>query len=286
MNKVKTLTLKSANFPAQLAHIADPPKQLYILGDLDRVLALPRLAVVGSRKVSAYGRSVTVKLAKEAAEQGIVIVSGLALGVDSLAHQAALDAGGTTVAVLPSGLSKIYPSSHHQLAERILQGGGVLITEYPEGSEPYKLNFIARNRLISGLSDAVLITEAATKSGSLHTANFALEQGRTVLVVPGNITSELSAGTNNLIKTGAAPVTELRDILAAMSLEQQSKPRIPMGANAEETVLLTFLSRGVTDVSELLAASELTPSIFNQTLTMLEITGKIRPVGAGHWAIT
>jgi DNA processing protein len=285
MNKVKTLTPKSPLYLSMLQHIADPPRQLYYRGNLEDTLAQPRLAIVGSRKVSAYGKSVTAKLGREAAEQGITIVSGLALGVDGLAHQAALEAGGKTIAVLPSGLDKIYPATHHQLAERILKQGGALISEYPFGSEPYKNNFIARNRIVSGISDAVLITEAAIKSGSLHTANFALEQGRTVMAVPGNITSELSAGTNNLIKIGANPVTEIRDILAAMDLQQKTKKAMTLGTNQEEVAILELIQRGVSDASELLHHSELAPQIFNQTLTMLEITGKIRPLGAGHWSI-
>jgi DNA processing protein len=286
MSSVKTLTLNSPLFPEQLRHIADPPRQLYYLGNIENILDKPRLAIVGSRKVSAYGKSVTLRLAKEAAEQGIAIVSGLALGVDGLAHQAALEAGGLTLAVLPSGLDKIYPATHHQLAERILRQGGALVSEYPFDTQPFPLNFVARNRIISGISDAILITEAALKSGSLHTANFALEQGRTVMAVPGNITSDQSAGTNNLIKSGATPVTEIRDILAAMELKQAGKKAIPMGTTPEESIVIELIARGISDASELLHNSELALPTFNQTLTMLEITGKIRPLGAGHWGLT
>lgn len=286
MNKVKTLTVNSPLFPSDLSHIADPPRQLYYLGDIESALEKPRLAIVGSRKVSAYGKSVTLRLAREAAEQGITIISGLALGVDGLAHQAALEAGGTTVAILPSGLDKIYPATHHQLAERILQQGGALITEYPAGTAPFKTNFIARNRIVSGMSNAVLITEAAVKSGSLHTANFALEQGKTVMAIPGNITSELSKGTNNLIKSGATPVTELRDILSAMGLQHQARLEQPLGATSEENTLLELIHKGISETNELLHHSKLEPAVFNQTLTMLEITGKVRPLGAGHWGIS
>jgi DNA processing protein len=287
MNKVKTLTPKSPLFPSQLLDIAESPSQFYYLGELEPALSQPRLAIVGSRKVSAYGKSVTTRLAKEAAEQGITIVSGLALGVDGLAHEAALEAGGKTIAVLPSGLDKIYPATHHQLAERILKQGGALISEYPFGSEPYKTNFVARNRIVSGISDAVLITEAAIKSGSLHTANFARKQGKILLTVPGNITSELSTGPNNLIKSGhAIPVTEIRDILAAIGLKRASKQAVKLGSTQEETTILQLLQHGMSDVSELLHHSQLETSLFNQTLTMMEITGKIRPLGAGKWSIS
>lgn len=283
--KVKTLTLQSPLFPESLKHIASQPAHLQYVGNIEGLLAKPRLAIVGSRKVSAYGKSITLKLAREAAERGIVIVSGLALGVDGIAHQGALEAGGLTIAVLPSGLDKVYPAAHRDLAERILQRGGVLITEYPFNTAPYKTNFLARNRIISGLSEAVLITEAATRSGSLNTASHALEQGRTVMAVPGNITSELSAGTNNLIKAGAVPVTEIRDILAVMGLTQNTTTAVPMGATEAENTILRLMASGTSDAGQLLHDSALAPPIFNQTLTMLEITGKIRPLGAGHWGI-
>jgi DNA processing protein len=288
MNKVKTVTLNSPLFPASLVGIPDPPQQIHYLGDLESALEKPRLAIVGSRKVSAYGKSVTLKLAREAAEQGIVIVSGLALGVDGLAHQAALEAGGQTIAVLPSGLGKIYPATHHQLAQRIIEQGGALLSEYPDGVEAFKTNFVARNRIVTGISDAVLITEAALKSGSMHTANFARKQGKTLMTVPGNITSELSTGPNNLIKAGrAVTVTEIRDILSAMGLKRANKKSVvKLGSNDEETVILGLLTQGMSDVSELLHHSELETALFNQTLTMLEITGKIRSVGAGKWGVS
>lgn len=285
--KVNKLTLSSTDYPELLREIASPPKQLYVLGELSPLLSQPRLAVVGSRKVSVYGRQVTQQLAGEAARRGIVIVSGLALGVDGIAHQAALDNGGRTVAVLPSGLDKIYPASHHQLAKRILEQGGALITEYPSGTEPFKTNFIARNRIVSGLSDGVLITEAAEKSGTLHTANFALEQGRTVMAVPGNINSPLSQGTNNLIRAGATAITDVRDIFYALNLPFGMELATDIvGANKEETIVLQLLAAGVTEMAELLIRSELEPAIFNQTLTMLEINGKARPLGAGHWGLS
>lgn len=286
MNKVKTLTLNSPLFPAELAEIHSAPRQLFYIGDLEKILSMPRLAIVGSRKVSAYGKSVTYALAKEAAEQGIAIISGLALGVDGIAHRGALEAAGATIAVLPCGLDKIYPAAHRDLAERIVRQGGALITEYGFNTAPFKTNFLARNRIISGLSHGILIPEAAARSGSLNTANHGLEQGKTVMAVPGNITSELSTGTNNLIKSGAVPVTEIRDILAAMNLQQQTKQARPLGATEEEDVVLRLLFDGMSEASLLLHHSSLDAAVFNQTLTMLEITGKIRPLGAGHWGLS
>jgi DNA processing protein len=285
--KVNKLTLGSQDYPETLRSIGSPPEQLYVLGDLNALLTKPRLAVVGSRKVSVYGRQVTQQLAGEAAGKGVIIISGLALGVDGIAHHAALQNTGRTIAVLPCGLDRIYPASHHQLARQIIERGGALISEYPAGTEPYKTNFIARNRIVSGLSDGVLITEAAAKSGTLHTANFALEQGRTVMAVPGNINSPLSQGTNNLLKAGAAPVTEVRDIFYALNLPYGVELVTDViGSSKEETTVLQLLAAGVTEATELLLQSQLEPAIFNQTLTMLEINGKARPLGAGHWGLS
>lgn len=283
---ISRISADQAAYPARLRTIPDYPNQLYAAGNLAEIENRPTLAIVGSRKVTPYGRHVTDQLAREAAKQGVIIVSGLALGVDAIAHQAALAEQRTTMAVLPCGLDTIYPTSHHHLAAKIIDQGGALISEYPEGTKPFKLNFIARNRIVTGLADAVLITEAAGKSGTLHTANFALEQGRTVMAVPGNITSEQSRGTNSLIKMGAVPVTDITDILAAMGLEnQEAEERLLLGDTEEETRILKLLSSGISDASELLHKSELNPSLFNQSLTMLEINGKVRPLGAGHWGI-
>ncbi len=285
MSNVKKLTLKDPGFPEVLRDIPSPPKEIYVLGNLAPLLEKPRLAVVGSRKVTPYGKLVTSQLAREVASKGVVIVSGLALGVDGLAHQAALEAKGLTLAVLASGLDIITPSTNFHIAKRILDSGGAIISEYPEGLAPIPSNFIARNRLVSGISDGVLITEAAAKSGTMHTANFALEQGKAVMAVPGNINSPLSEGTNNLIKTGALAVTTSADIFLALGLSDEKQQTALFGSNAEETVLLDLLKQGITDASELLSTSKLDPANFNQTLTMLEITGKIYSLGAGHWSL-
>jgi DNA processing protein len=285
--KVNKLTLNSPDYPEILRDLALPPKQLFVMGDLTPLLVKPRLAVVGSRKVTPYGKLVTTQLAGEIARKGVVIVSGLALGVDALAHAAALDNGGLTLAVLANGLPDIQPKTNHHLAMRILKQGGAIVSEYPEGAPPLRENFIARNRIVSGLSDGVLITEAAAKSGTMHTANFALEQGRAVMAVPGNIHSPLSEGTNNLIKTGAIPVTTSADILLALGLSDSHNRQTELfGSTKEEVLILTLLQSGLTDASELLRNSKLAAAEFNQTLTMLEITGKIRPLGAGHWSLT
>ncbi len=280
------LTLKNSEIPDSLQHIPQPPKVLHVLGELSPLLDMPKVAIVGSRKVTPYGRHVTQKLAGELARAGVVIVSGLALGVDSIAHEACLEAGGKTIAVLPTGLDNIYPSSHRGLAQQIIEQGGALISEYNLGTPGYKQNFIERNRLVSGISDGVLIPEAAIKSGTLHTANFALDQGITVMAVPGNITSDTSSGTNSLLKSGAVLVTEVDDIFQALKLDKPGQQKqLPLAANQEEQAILDLISMGISDGSLLLVQSGLGPSIFNQTLTMLEITGKIKALGAGNWGL-
>lgn len=247
---------------------------------------MPCVAVVGSRKMTPYGKSVTLRLAGNLAKQGIVIISGLALGVDGLAHKAALDNGGKTIAVMPCGLDRIYPATHHALAKEILKHGGALISEYPFETDIHSSNFIERNRLISGLSLGVLIPEAAEKSGSLHTANFALEQGREVMAVPGNITSPLSVGTNNLIKVGATPVTDTQDVLNALGLKIKTVSQQELfGATEEESIILKLIAGGIVDGEELLGKSKLQAQTFSQTLTMLEITGKIKSIGSDQWTI-
>lgn len=283
--KSNLLTLEGEDIPEILRAIPGPPRKLYYQGPLLELLESPRLSVVGSRKVSPYGRYVTQKLAGEAAGQGLTIVSGLAFGVDALAHQAALDASGRTIAVLPSSLTQIYPSSHRALAQRILDNGGALISEYEATPSVMRHYFIERNRIISGLSQATLITEAALKSGSLHTARFALEQGRTVLAVPGNINSVTSVGTNNLIKAGAVPVTEVDDIFFAMKLELRPQAKTLSGATDAETALLQLLASGTQDGDLLMAQSELDTASYSQALTMLEITGRIRSLGANQWTL-
>jgi DNA processing protein len=279
------VTLTKSQLPTRLAAVASPPKQLFVEGELIELLDKPCVAIVGSRKVSPYGREVTKRLARELAEQGIVIVSGLAFGVDAIAHEAALEAGGQAIAVLPSPLDNIYPASHHGLARRILGQGGALVTEYPSGTGSFKGNFVARNRIIAGLADAVLITEAALKSGSLHTARFALNAGRDVLAVPGNITSATSEGTNNLIKSGAMPVTEVSDILFALGIEPSTTTK-PNGATTAEQDIINLIAAGTTDGTLIQAASGLTAEEFNQTLTMLELNGKIRSLGSNHWGLS
>jgi DNA processing protein len=284
--KVKHITIDDDSYPQPLRNIPSPPKELFYLGaEPSAWLLRPRVAIVGSRGVSPYGRAVTEQLAGQLAERGITIVSGLALGVDAIAHEAALKHGGLHLAVLANGLDEIYPASNTNLAKRLLEQGGAIISEYPVGTPSLKQNFIARNRIVAGLSNALLIIEATDKSGTLHTARFALEQGRDVLVVPGNITSPNSVGCNQLIKSGATPVTSVDDILFALGAKNlASTSYVHKGDTADEQAILDLLYNGVSDAHDLLAESKLDPTVFTQTLTMLELSGKIHPLGNNHWA--
>ena len=283
---VNTLTLNSSGYPQNLADIHSPPKQIYWSGVapsdwIDR----PKVAIVGSRKASPYGRAVTTKLATELAEHGVVIISGLAFGIDVYAHQAALAAGGTTVAVLGTGLDQIYPAAHVHIAHQITENG-TLISEYGPVTAGFKSNFIARNRLVSGLADVLLITEAAVNSGSLHTARFALEQGKTVMAVPGNINSPTSEGCNNLIKSGALPVTGSDDIFFALGLDPQNKPQRAVRGTKDEQLVFDFIKDGVCAQEDLVSASRLAGPELASVLTMLEISGHIRPAGSGNWVVS
>jgi DNA processing protein len=286
LGNVNTLTLKQPSFPAILAQIPQPPSQLFYLGEApDKWLQLPKVAIVGSRKVSPYGRQVTTTIATELAAAGVVIISGMALGVDSLAHQAALETRGLTVAVLPTALDNIYPASHLNLARRIIEGGGTIFSEYSAGEEIYKQNFIIRNRLLSGLADILLITEAAVNSGTLHTARFALEQGKTVMVVPGNITSPTSEGCNNLIKSGAVPVTSVEDILFGLGFKTRKKRRRQFSGTQQEEKILKLIQEGIETQEELAVAAKLDGPTIASALTGLEISGAVRPHGNGRWSL-
>ncbi len=283
--KIKCLKHNSDKYPAKLRNIDSAPKQLYTLGDINDDDSF-KVAVVGSRKPTKYGRYVTETLVQELASLGVTIISGLALGIDGLAHRAALKSKGKTIAVMPCGLDKIYPASHRGLAKEILAARGALVSEYEEGMPPLVQNFPARNRIVSGLADAVLVIEAAARSGTSITAGFALEQGKTVLAVPGNINSPMSAGTNNLIKTGAFPVTSVTDILNACGLEDLKADKSNIrGDSASEQAILDNLAEGPKDGDELQKLAQIKSSEFSQALTMLEIKGTIQNQGGNTWSL-
>lgn len=282
MHKSNKVVPDSNNFLQIISTIAKPPKSLWYMGELPQQRQ-PAIVIVGTRKPTPYGREITYKFSYELAKRGVTIISGLAIGVDGIAHQAALDAGGTTIAILPSSLDAIYPYSHRQLAQDIVKNGGLLLTEYQTDTRAFKSNFLARNRIVAGLSDGVLITEAAARSGTISTANFALEQGKPVMAVPGNITSPTSLGCNSLIRKGAVPITELQDILEELGLDNPAQTKLPLAYSKEESIIIELLATGIRDGEDLQKQSGLAPDTFSQTLTMLEIDNKIRALGANQW---
>lgn len=209
-----TLTLKDKNYPKLLREISNPPPVLYVQTSrkLEEIFANPAISVVGTRNISSYGRIVTQKITRDLVQHGFTIVSGLARGVDVCAHQTALVHSGLTIAILGSGIDCIYPPEHLRIANQIAQNGAI-ISEFPLGTRASALNFPRRNRIISGLSLGVVVTEASQKSGTMITASYAADYGREVFAVPGPITSYYSKGTSELIKKGAKMVTEVQDIL-------------------------------------------------------------------------
>jgi DNA processing protein len=269
---VRALTWDSEDYPQRLREINDAPPVLFTLGDF----APPdtfAVAVVGTRRATHYGREVAARLSAELAEAGITVVSGLAKGIDTIAHQAALDAGGRTVAVLGSGVDVIYPPENRGLARRIVEEGrGAVVSEYPLGTQPDAINFPPRNRIVSGLSLGVLVVEAPEKSGALITVDFALEQGRDVFAVPGPITSHSSEGTNRLLKQGARCVTSVRDILEELDMQMVTEHVEAVKAlptDPTERMLMELLQESSQHVDELTNRSGLPSSTVSAILTSM-----------------
>ncbi len=296
--KINFITWRENNYPDLLKELPDPPPILYYRGDWEAAIKPKqrRLAIVGSRQPSAYATKIIKELMPTLSAAGIVIVSGLALGVDALAHQATLDNQGKTLAVLGSGLStvNIYPRANRLLAESIIKAGGLLISEFPPNIPPLKQNFPQRNRIIAGLCQATLVIEAKGKSGALITANHCLEQNREVLAAPGNIFSALSTGPNNLIKMGAKPILNAFDILEVFKLEpiidldqlrqrKNKKTRLApifKPENEAEEVVYNIIKESndqgekiTTD--EIIKLSKLDTATINSTLSILEIRGTV-----------
>lgn len=302
---------QEADFTEVLSSIALAPKMLYFYGKMpenrgfgvDKVGPArgsgvdkrpPTVAIVGTRKPTKYGEAVAHELAYAVAKRGGVVVSGLAFGIDSIAHRGALEAGGVTVAVLGTPIDQIYPRAHQGLAEKIVETGGCVMSEVPPGAvygKDYhaKTCFLRRNRLISGLSDVVVIPEAAERSGSLNTAAHALEQGREIFVVPGDITRPMSKGCNRLICQGATPYLGVEDVLEVLFPATEVAVEAPaeslLGETEAETAILRALAAGARDGEEILAQTGLEVADFSQAMTMLEIKGRVRALGMNKWML-
>ena len=274
-----------------LESIALKPKTLYFYGKLPENM-VKTVAIVGSRHNTKYGEAVAYEMAYGLAKNGVIIISGLAYGIDSIAHRGCLDAGGRTIAILGTPIDQIYPRGHLALAKEIIESDGAIISEYAPSTKVYpKTSFLERNRLISGLADAVVVVEAAERSGSLNTATHALNQGKEVFAVPGNINNPYSRGCNKLIKQGAIPYTELDDILQVLFPDEFFKKQKKMrqkkiiGDTDVETLILQLLNEGISDGEKIMENACLPPEVFNEAITLLEIKGRIRSLGANYWAL-
>jgi DNA processing protein len=260
-----------SGYPPLLAQLYDPPAELYVRGDVE-ILGEAAVAIVGARSCSPYGSQVARSLARELTGAGLVVVSGLARGIDGEAHRGTLEAGGRTVAVLGCGIDRDYPRSHAELALRIREQGAV-VSEYPPGVEPAPWRFPARNRIIAGLCVATVVVEARERSGALITADFALELGREVFAVPGEITSALSAGTNDLLRQGAAPLLAAGDVLAALGLEQG--PRRAGAVSEAAALVLAEITDAACDVDGLVRATGRSTGEISAALVELELAGLV-----------
>lgn len=284
---VSLLTWEMREYPSYLREIPNPPPLLYYQGEL-REQDQWAVAIVGTRRLTAYGRQVTRDLTAGLVQNNITIVSGLARGIDAIAHKTAVDLGGRTLAVLGSGLDCVYPADNRTLAQEITQGQGAIISEYGLGVQPEAKNFPPRNRIISGLSLGVIIIEAGTRSGALITTNFALEQNREVFAVPGNINSPASQGPNKLIQEGAKLVTNVEDVLEELNLHmvaERTAVQMVLPETAEEIALYTQLSGQPTHIDELSQATGLPSALVSSTLTLMELKGMVQQVGGMNYVL-
>ena len=286
--QVSAITLLEPEYPTWLQHIQSPPAVLYVRGSLEPQDELA-LAVVGTRRATRYGLEVTRRIVPELVRAGVTIVSGLALGIDGAAHQAALDAGGRTLAVMACGVDVVYPREHRLLA-RAISENGALLSEYPPGVQPDARNFPPRNRIISGLSRGVLVVEAGEKSGALITAQFALEQGRETFAIPGSVFSCQSRGTNGLIQRGEAKlVLSADDILEELALQRsaaQLEMRLAMPVDDLEKQVLSAVSAEPLHIDELSRTLGLPVAALSSVLMTLELKGLVHSSGQFYSAIT
>lgn len=287
---IKWITIFDEDYPKLLAQIYDPPVVLYYKGEL-----LPQdeeaMAVVGTRKMTGYGKTITDQFTSALVAAGLTIVSGLARGVDTQAHKSALEAGGRTIAVLGGGLKKVFPPENISLAEKIAEGYGAVISEFPPDYPSLPGNFPSRNRIISGLSLAVLVTEAAEDSGSLITARLALEQGRDVFAVPGPVTSQLSKGPIDLIKEGARAVYEVEDILDELGINKMQSATPLRGPDVQslenlsedEKKILDCLENETRHIDEIGRMLNFPAAKISALLLKMEIVGLVQSMGAGNY---
>lgn len=287
-SEIKTINIENKNYPKLLKLIPDAPKILYFKGNLD-VEEKPAFAVVGTRRYSDYGKQATLEIVGDLVNAGLVIVSGMAKGIDTFAHKACLERKGRTVAVLGSGIDEksIYPKENLKLARKIIEAGGTVISEFSPGTTAFPHNFPKRNRIISGLSLGVLVVEAKKRSGALITANYAFSQKRKVFSVPGNIRSLNSQGPHNLIKKGAKLIENVNDILKELNLPEKElnffgKIR---GETLEEKLILEALKNEPLYIDKIIKKTKIDITKVNSTLAVMEIKGQVKNLGGNIYAI-
>ncbi|MEK9176298.1 MAG: DNA-processing protein DprA [Patescibacteria group bacterium] len=286
--KISFVCLNDKEYPQRLKKIPNAPIVLYIKGKFDFGLDSKYLAIVGTRRITSYGRSVTELFSSSLASSGLVIVSGLALGVDGVAHMACLESGGKTIAVLGNGVDICYPRENQKIYDKILDGNGAIISEAPMGESPSVGSFPARNRIIAGLSDGVLVTEGASDSGSLITANFGLEFGRKVFAVPGPITSSLSAAPLRLIEKGAKLVITPDDITRELGIknhELRKNEKKFAGLSSEENKIVQLLENEPLHFDEIVRCLKLDPSKTGSLLSIMEMKGLIKSLSGGNYSV-
>ncbi len=283
---IKIAVLGEPNYPDLLSEIADPPPLIYYKGDINYQKERS-LAVVGARKYTKYGQQIINTIISDLADNGLVIISGLAIGIDSLAHKKALESKTKTIAVLGSGINKIYPQRNFSLAKDILDSGGGIISEFPLNTPPLKQNFPQRNRIISGMSRGTFMVEGRKNSGSLITAYLALEQDREIFAVPGDIDRTMAAGGNGLIKRGAVAVLEADDVLQSLNLEKTKKEcKLPDDISENERTVLGSLSEKPLHIEELVNLTKLDTKVINSTLIILEIKKLAKNIGNNRYITT
>ena len=281
---IQVVTWEDDSYPRRLKEINQSPPVLFIRGSVEMADDWA-VAVVGTRRVTPYGRQVAIELGRFLAQNGVTVVSGLARGIDAVAHSSALQAGGRTIAVLGNGVDVVYPPEHRKLTEEIMRAGA-LISDYPVGTPPESQNFPPRNRIISGLSLATIVVEAGEKSGALITAEFAVDQGREVFAVPGSILAQQSTGTNRLIEQGARPLLKMSEILDVLKLEklpEMRETRRVMPASDHEKQILKVLSLEPSHIDTICQLSGLPIQEVSATLAMMELKGMVNSVGGMNY---
>ncbi|MEK9130964.1 MAG: DNA-processing protein DprA [Patescibacteria group bacterium] len=282
---LKQIDLSSADYPVLLRQLHKPPEQLFYQGTMPDACA-PMIAIVGSRRCTDYGKMVTEQITKALSKAGLVIVSGLAFGIDAIAHQAALDVGGITIAVLGSGADRITPVDHTKLGLSIIANGGAILSQFLPGARANSFTFPIRNEVIAGMCLGTLVVEATDHSGSLITAKAATDNNREVFAVPGPINYPTSRGTNDLLKDGAHVTTSANDILDALGFKGHALKKDSGAETKEENILLPLLGKQARHIDEIIRQSKLPSSVVLTSLTMMEISGKVRHLGGNQYIIS